>query len=263
MLRPLALGVATLAATAGIAFAAAPAFAATDAPVAGSAECTAAVNGTTSVTTAKTALNSAKETQQDLTNQLAAAKVAVPFHQDVVDTLTAQLNSQAVTVATAQRAYDRAVAQATRAICTGSTPSTVTPAPTPDPTSPPVVPHTRSEAVIDGEIDALSCTSSNADLQTIDRHIAARQVAHQTTAEVVARLNAKLASLNCTSGAVTPKAAAQTAKDCGCVTVTQAPVVTSSIVTPKTVVPTQDNGSVANSSSAADVPAGSVQTGAE
>lgn len=268
MSRSLATYTALAALTLGLAggVVAVPAFADT-APVAGTQACTDAVNSTTSVTNAKANLASAKQTQQNLVNSLAAAKVAVPFVQATVDLLTSQLNTQGVSVAQAQAALDRAVARATKALCTGDAPADpATPVVTADPTSPPVVPHTRPETVIDREIDALDCSSSNSDLQVIDRQIAARQAAHQTTVEVTARLNARLASLSCTTGAVTPRAAAQTAHDCGCVVtdttvVTEAP--TSTVVTSKTVVATQDDGSTATTSGnqVADVPAGSASTG--
>jgi hypothetical protein len=257
MLRPLARGLAVSALTAGIAFAAAPAFAATtDAPVAGTAACTNLVNVQSDVIAARATL------QGDV-NTLNADLRATP----VVDATVAADRAR---VTQDQAHLDVVVGNVTASLCTGtttSTPATVTPAPTTDPTTPPVVPHTRSQAFIDDEIAGLNCDSTNVDLQRIDQQIAARQAAGQEAAEAVSALNAKLAGLNCTAGAVTPKAAAQTARDCGCVTVTEAPVVTntdSGQFSAKTVVPSADNGSVATTSGSevTDVPQGSVQTGA-
>ena len=78
------------------------------------------------------------------------------------------------------------------------------------------------------------------------------------------RLGAKLANLSCTSGAITSKAAAQTAKDCGCVTTETTTEAPRTAVRAVTVNPTQDDGSTATTSGneVTDVPAGSASTGA-
>lgn len=266
MLRPLAHGLAISALTVGLATAAAPAFAqTTTAPVAGTAACTSLVNVQSNVETARTTL-------QNDTNTLNTALRANPVND-------ATVAADRAVVAQDQANLDNVISNVTSSLCTGTaaaTSNTSTTTTTTDPAPVPFVPHTRTVAAIDGEIDALSCTSSNGNLQAIDRQIAARQAQGQDVAEPVARLNDKLASLSCTgNSAVTPQAAAQTAKDCGCVNVVTPSVVAGTVtsgqfssgaVTAKTVVPTESNGSVATTSgseiAAANVPAGSVQTGA-
>jgi hypothetical protein len=245
---------AALALTLAGGLAAAPALADT-APAPGTSGCTSLVNAQSAVATLQAAVNTATGTLA--ADQAAGATPATIANDSTgplgVQTLTAQLDVLKTTTA--------------KQLCTGTAAgsSTTTTTATPDPTSPPVVPRTRSQADITREIAALSCTSGNSDLQAIDRHIAARQVARQDTHDVVARLNAKLASLSCASGAVTPRAAAQTAHDCGCVTTTESPAPdTSSAVSSKTVVATASDGSVPTLSGqqVTVAPSGSAQTGA-
>lgn len=272
MFRSLALAGVTAVASAALAFAAAPAFAATDtAPVAGTQVCTDLVNNQANVEQAQTRLQTA-------TNKLNTDLRANPV-QD------ATVAADRIALSQAQSNLNNVVTNVTASLCTGTT---TTPAPTPAPTTSPAtsgaqtpvpfVPHTSTEAAIDNETAALSCASSNTELQRIDRAIAARQAAHLPVREAVNHLNAKLASLHCTSGAVTPQAAVQTAKDCGCVTTTptgsivineqQAPTAGTSgnsVASSKAVIPTQSDNSVATTSGnqVTDVPAGSAQTGSE
>lgn len=276
MSRSLAsLGLAALTLTAAGVLAASPALAAT-APAPGTAACTAIVQ------TDATVVADQKTVDDDQAAVTAAVEAlnANPTDGDLQTALTTARGA----LTDAKRALKFAQDQATSVLCTGTATSgtststgqfdprrarTTTPAPA---TSPAVVPHTVSQATSDSLVDALSCSSSNAELQRIDKQIVADRAAGQTSvaAEVNQRLNAKLASLNCTGdSAVTPKAAAQTAKDCGCdtvvtepTTVTDAPV-TTNVITSKTVNPTQSDGSVATTSGneVTDVPAGSAATG--
>lgn len=292
MPRSLATYTAVAALTLGLAGGAAamPAFADT-APGPGTPECTAQVDKASQVLDARSALAQAQATVRNDQAAFDKAVAANNTEQDVVANLTAALgttltdpiggvtglvsqaevdqaagaaksdqstvtedlatlNADKAKVATARTDLASAISQQTTALCTG--PTTAAPA-------------TESVADIDAATDALSCSSSNTDLQAIDKAIAARQAAGQSVGDAETHLSAKVGSLNCSSGAVTSKAAAQTAKDCGCITtttVTEAP--TTAVVTPKTVVATQDDGSTATTSGheVTDVPAGSVQTGA-
>jgi hypothetical protein len=236
----------------------------TDAPVAGTTACTNLVNVQTDVITARATL------QADV-NTLNADLRATP----VVD---ATVTADRAKVAQDQAHLDVVVNNVTASLCTGTT--TADPA-TVDPTPAPVTPRARpvqTVAQIDDAIDALSCTSSNADVLAVDRAIAARQVQHLPAREPADRLNTRIDSLNCTTGAASRAAAAASAKACGCVLpttvvtpapvveapVTEAPVTLSPATPYSAVVPTQDDNSVATTSGSqiADVPVGSAQTGA-
>jgi hypothetical protein len=260
--RRLAAYTALTALSLGLAFAgAAPAFAA-DAPVAGTTACTNLVSVQSDVEQAATAVQKATNT---LNTDLRANPVS-----------DATVAADRTALGQAQANQTNIVNNVTNSLCTGTaatTTTTTTDPATPTTTvAPRTVPATETQAQIDAAVDALTCTSTNADVLRIDRAIAARQVAHETTREVTARLHAKIDGLGCSTGAVSRTAAAQTAKACGCVDVTPAPVTDttvaeapSTVVTYRTVNPTQDDNSVAKTSGTevTDVPAGSASTGSE
>jgi hypothetical protein len=135
---------------------------------------------------------------------------------------------------------------------------------------PHTTPAVESQEEINAAIDGLTCDSNNKNVQAIDKAIAARQAAHLPVGNSQRRLDAKIASLSCSSGSVTPAAAAQTAKDCGCAPTTVVEQPTTTVVTPPAipsvskVSPTQDDNSVATTSGnqVTTVPEGSASTGA-
>jgi hypothetical protein len=237
----------------------------TDAPVAGTTACTNLVNVQSDVIAARATL------QADV-NTLNADLRATP----VVDATVAADRAK---VAQDQAHLDVVVGNVTASLCTGTT--TADPA-TVDPTPAPVTPRARpvqTVAQIDDAIDALSCTSSNADVLAVDRAIAARQVQHLTRPRA-RRPTQHPDRLARTAPPVPPAAPPpqQSAKACGCVLpttvvtpapvveapVTEAPVTLSPATPYSAVVPTQDDNSVATTSGSqiADVPVGSAQTGA-
>jgi multidrug efflux pump subunit AcrA (membrane-fusion protein) len=167
-------------------------------------------NDAAQITTLNTELGAA---QTALDN----AKAAVVDAQAAVDKAQAAVNDAQSKVDTAQTLLAQARANATSQVCTGTTEEPApSPSPSPEPPGGQFQPHTVGVDVIDGEVDALSCSSNNGDLQLIDRQIADREAAGQEVAEPVSRLNSKIVNLNCSTGVVTLQSAAQIAHDCGC-----------------------------------------------